>query len=434
VLFALAAAAFGCGDKATHTSVDEWMRTEKGPGKLKKAVGGNIDADLSAHAAQNLIRMDKTEMVVEAIGALAPERRASVFDKLIPRLWQDARIEGEMAIPNSLQVGAKDALFDLRKLADGMQKDKFDSYLVEWLTGGYYDGRAKVGRSLGAAVVRAIGASAGASLIVAAKRVIAAPADGTAKRRRPKIEDELMLGLAASGSTDAIQLVLDIYKMDRGDDSLPERALSALFRAYVDPGGLFDNREPAPLEPDLNELIEIAGDSSRSSRITNDAIALISAVGMPKCLAALVELMAAPNRDARFRYVGADSALRCGGVQAIVPVAEALPTDGPYEAAELKGAVWGSIVKMSPRKAVAEAGLTLLKSASPIARWVGVEVLANLGSEAAPVTIAAIRALSGDKTRLEGYWGRSSNKKVPSLGERAAEAARSLEQGGRVTQ
>jgi hypothetical protein len=423
------ASSSGCGDKATHESVDEWMRTEKGPGKLKKAVGNSgLDPDLSAHAAQNMIRMDKTETVVEVLGGLSPERRSAVLEKLVARLWKDARIEGAMTRPQPSQVAAKDALFDLRKLAVDDVRKQIDGYLVEWLTGGYYDGRAKVGRYLGTTVIRAVGPVAGERLIAAAKTVIAEPPN--AKGARAKIEDELLLALAASGSTEAVKLLLDIYKMDRGDSSLSERALSALFRAYVDSGGLFDIQDPMVLEPVLAELVEITKDEGRPARITNDAVALISAVGMPKCLPPLVEMVAHPHRDARYRWVAADSALRCGGVKGIVPVSEALAPDVEYDHRDLKGSVWGTIVKMSPKDQVALAARALLGSKNPIGRWIGVEVLTSLGDKAdAP----RIKALAGDKTKLAGYWSDEPDKKVPTLGQRAAEAAASLEAGAAST-
>ncbi|HPH69580.1 MAG TPA: hypothetical protein PLF40_27700, partial [Kofleriaceae bacterium] len=46
----------GC-EKTNHENIEKWMRTAKGPAKLRKALKAtDIDAELSAHAAANLIR------------------------------------------------------------------------------------------------------------------------------------------------------------------------------------------------------------------------------------------------------------------------------------------------------------------------------------------------------------------------------------------
>jgi hypothetical protein len=424
----LALALAGC-EKTSHESIDQWMRTEKGPGKLKSAVGdASLDADLSAHAAQNLVRLDHPEWVVEVFEKLAPDRRNAVLDKLIPRLWQDARIEGEMTVPSPAQVGSKDSLFELRKFADDAHRKTIDEYLVDWFTGGYYDGRAKTGRYLGATVVRAIGPLAADRLMTYAKSVVVAPPN--AQKKRPQIQDELLLGLAATGSPEAVGLILDVFKMDRDDDTLPTRAMDALHRGYVDPQQLFEPADPKALVPHLDRLAAIAKDPAQPPRVLNDAVALIRAAGMPGCLPPLLEMVSYSHPDPRFHWIGADSSLKCGGVAAIVPVAEALPVTKDYEAEELKGAVWQTAAALEPRAEVLTAARGLLGSTSWVAKWIGVEILGAIGE--AP-DAARLRGLAGDKTPLRGYWGKeedlpkSDRKPVPTLGVRAEEAARAVD-------
>ena len=66
----------------------------------------------------------------------------TVVQKLAPRLWELARVEGDMQLPNPTQVRAKDALVLVRKSADDATKAQIDGYLVDWYCVGSYEGRA----------------------------------------------------------------------------------------------------------------------------------------------------------------------------------------------------------------------------------------------------------------------------------------------------
>src|SRR4051794_3129659 len=97
----------GCGDKATHQNLDKWLNTEKGPGKLKKALTDDtIDADLSAHAAANMIKKGRDPEVRETLQQMPAQRRTELVGKLAPRLWEIARIEGELNLPAPPNVAA----------------------------------------------------------------------------------------------------------------------------------------------------------------------------------------------------------------------------------------------------------------------------------------------------------------------------------------
>ena len=78
---------------------------------------------------------------------------------------------------------------------------QIDNYLMDWYAVASYEGRAGVGSTLGAAVMRMLGAPAGKKLMSVANSVLAAPGQEKTKNR---IGDELMLGLAASGNTEAV--------------------------------------------------------------------------------------------------------------------------------------------------------------------------------------------------------------------------------------
>jgi hypothetical protein len=426
IVTAMALLVGGC-EKTNHASLDKWQTSKKGLSKLKAAVrSGSLDPDLSAHAAENLWKRGNDQVAKEGLESLSPDRRAKVMAKLAPRLWALARIEGEMAAPNSLQQIGKDALFDIRTLADDASRATIDGYLTDWLTGGYYEGRAASGRHRGAAIVRAIGAKAGERLIAAANRVITAPdKDG----RRPKIGDQLLLGLAVSGSADAVKLVTEIAVMDRGDKTLTQRAMNALYTAFVDPQGMFPVADPGSLATCLDRLGAIARDDAQPPEVANDAVELIRAAGPPRCLEPLLAMVNQSHRDPRFRWVGANNAVRCGGAKALTEVAISLPPSASYESRTLVGAVVTPLAQLGDRDGLLTAARALVADDSWVARWIGVEALAILGGKA---EAARIGALTGDKAKLTGYWGdqssvpRKDQKPVPTLGQRAAELVAGL--------
>lgn len=425
VTSALALGLGGC-EKTDHENIDKWTRTQKGPGKLKKAFSDEgLDADLSAHAAANMIRMGNDNEVRDGFEQMSAARRGQVIEKLSPRLWDLARIEKEDSLPGPAQTSAKDSLIMLRKYAADAQKQQIDTYLIDWYATISYEGRAKVGATLGAAVMRMIGPAAGKKLMSVTNQTIATPDQGKAKLR---IGDELLLGMAASGNPEAVKYVLDIAKMDRGDATLSKRAMTALLIAYSNPRGLFDLADPAALVPNLDALVNVAKDEAMPGQAANDAIELIRAAGAPQCLAPLVGMIPYPHKDPRFRYSVAYAALRCGGTKAIPDVVAALP-EGTYAKDDLVGAVAGEISKLGPRDAVLTATRALLDDKRRIARWVAIEALALMKSVDDK---ARILAVAGGGERLVGFWGDQSDKDPkdrkadPTLGQRAKELADKL--------
>lgn len=412
--------ASGC-EKLDHENIDKWSHTSKGPAKLLKAVSNDAaDPDLSAHAAANLIKRDDDREVYAAFDAMPTARRSQVIAQLAPRLWQAARVENERELPGKPQVAAKDALVRIHRWADEPTRQQIDGYLIDWYCVASYEDRARAGANQGAMVMRMVGPSAGKKLMSVANGVIAAPGQDRVKNR---VGDELLLGMAASSNPDAVKYLLDIAHMDRGDSTLPTRAMSALFKAYVEPDG-FDVADREALAPNLDAIVGVAKDDSMSGQAANDAVALIRAVGPPRCLAPLLGMIAAPHRNARFKYVVANNALRCGGSKAIVDVVRALPDAGVYARDELDGAISGEIARMTPRDQVLAAARSLLDDSSTVARWVGIEALGAMKStEDAP----RIAALASRKERLTGFWGeRSEGKPDPTLGQRAREISTQL--------
>jgi len=254
--------------------------------------------------------------------------------------------------------------------------------------------------------------------------LIAAPGQDTKKNR---VGDELMLALAVSANSDAVKYLLDLARMKTGDETLPTRAMSALYKAYVDPGGLFDLVESGPLVPNLDEIVKVATDDAMPGAAADDAVKLIRVVGPPKCVAPLIGMIGHPHSNPTFKFVAADSALKCGGIASIKDVVHALP-DGPYRQDELMGAVVTDITLMPPRPQVLAVLRELLQDKSRIARWVGIEGLAAMKSIEDVPRLAAVS--SGEK--LVGYWGDQSGvdpkdrKQDPTLGQRAKELSERL--------
>ena len=62
----------GC-EKVDHENIDKWSHTSKGPAKLLKAVGNDaVDADLSAHAAANLIKRNVPAVIAMQTSLRSP--------------------------------------------------------------------------------------------------------------------------------------------------------------------------------------------------------------------------------------------------------------------------------------------------------------------------------------------------------------------------
>ncbi|HEX8115270.1 MAG TPA: hypothetical protein VF516_46405, partial [Kofleriaceae bacterium] len=394
---ALALGAAGC-EKLDHENIDKWAHTSKGPAKLIDAVTRDgADPDLAAHAAANLIRRDDDREVYAAFETMPAARRTQVIARLAPRMWDIARVESERELPGKSQTGAKDALVRIRRWADEPTRQQIDGYLIDWYCVASYEDRARAGFSTGAPVMRMVGPAAGRKLIAVVNGVIAAPGQAGVRNR---IGDQLLLGLAATGTPDAVKYVLDLARMDRGDPTLASRALSALYKAYVAPDG-FEPADRGALMPSLPPLVSIARDDRMSGRPANDAVALIQAVGPPHCLAPLIGMLGAPHPDPRFKFVVVQGALRCGGPAAVVDVVRAMPAGG-YAQDEIDGAISGEIARMTPRDRAQAAARALLGEPSTLAVWVGIEALGAMkASDDAP----RVAALASRREPLIGYWG-----------------------------
>ena len=412
----------GC-EKASHENLDKWLKTESGPGKIKKAfLDPDVDPDISAHAAANLVKLQDGSFR-EGFETMGQARRTQVIEKLAPKLWEMARVNDENQIPNGLQIAGKDALVTIRRWADDTTRQKVDGYLVDWYGVISYEGRADRGAYIGCVVMRMVGPPGGKKLMGVVNALIAQPGQ---EKKKFRIGDELMLGMAASGSPEAVKYLLDLARLDRGDPTLGKRATDQLYKAYVDPGGLFDVQTNAPLVPNVDAIVGLAKDDAQPGNVVDNALALLERVGPPKCLPPLLEMIPQPHKK-QFKFAVAGAALRCGGPKAVTQVVLALPDGGAYWREELTGAISGEIAKMSPRSEVLAGLRQLLDAKSTVAKWVAIEALAAMKSKD---DVPRIAALAKSKERLVGYWGEDSGGKAdPTLGEQAKALASQLENG-----
>lgn len=428
---ALAWPSLGC-NSVTEDNLNKWMNTQRGPDKIVGALKDDgVDVGLRAVAARNLIRMEKWSEVKAFLEDAPTDKRVPLIKALAPRLWEDARISDEMQVPSPVQTNAKDALYELRGYTDDAGREAIDGYLIEWLTG-YYEGRARSGRVGGHQIVRAIGARAAEGLLEQGRSIVAAPPDKDGSYQR--VGDNLLYGLALSGSEKAVGFVLDLAASESKDKTLQDRAMASLHNAYVKPVGV----EPADakaLKPHSTRLAEIIKNPDLPGAVRNDAILLVASMGMPECLPIFVELVSYPAQTESVRWIGVQQGIRCGELDAIVPVAEALPPGAAYRQEVLKKYFWEEVMKLSPRAAIAERAVTLLGSASPAAKVTGIELLGLLKLRGRAAQDAEkIEKLSGDQTLLKGWWGTgkgAAGKRAPTVGQRAAAVAKELKLAGR---
>lgn len=421
----------GC-DGVSHENIDNWLTTQRGPDKLVEALNDSgLEPDMRAHAAANLVLLDKWSEVRKTLEAAPESKRTAVADALAARLWKASKIDGEMTQPTDRQWASKDAMYELRTFASDATREQLDKYLVEWFADGFYEGRATTGRATGRMVIRAVGAAAAPKLLERARSILARPPkkDGT----RLRVGDELLHALALSGDSEAVGFLLDLVVTDYKDETLPKRAMGALNFAYVDPVGV-DKVPPDALAEHIESLVALTRDEDAPGVMKNDAVYLLSAIGMPRCLEPFVSMISYPHRDRNFIWIGAQQGIRCGGVDSIVPVVDALPPGQAYERGMLARYVWDEITAHSARGVIAQRARTLLESPNWVSRVTGIELLAKLELPATAAEDAKkIRALASDRTVLKGWWGKQDDvpkaerKKDPTLGEVATKAANELE-------
>jgi hypothetical protein len=418
LLASLVAVSFGC-ESPTHASIEKWQTTVKGPKKLEKALKDtDLDMALRAHAAQALVAIDKSSVVKEVLGQFPEKDRAAVLAALAPRLWDDCKLADEAQVPTRKQQAAKDGLFELRDLAAPGEQTLIDGYLLDWLSG-FYEERSRVGNHKGEKIIHAIGQRAAPKLLAAARATLATPGEGNTLL---VLGDELLKGIASTGSAEAVGFLVDLAEKSQADASLQKRALGALYYSYTKSSENPEPADPKALHPHLVRLEAIARSTTQPPENINVSFEVIAAAGKPECLSILTSL--AQTKDAARMWRAIQFGLACGGAEGVVALAEALPEDSSYQREVLEIYFWELVTELGPP--VAGPARTLLGSKSWVARLTGMHVLSKVGEKG---DAAKVRALSGDKAKLKGWWGKGkvAKKPEPTLGQEAIAVAQGLE-------
>lgn len=433
LVFLLCAGIFAsaCED-VNHDNIDKWGHTEKGPGKLLGVLKSSEHSPaLRAHAAQVMVELGRFSDIKEILEGIEEGPRHKIMAELATRLWELARINKELDIPNASQTRAKDVLYYTIDLADAPTQAKMADYLVEWFVGGHYEGRARAGKVSGAMAIRRVGESASGRLLNRARGIIARPPGEGG--RRDQVGDELLKALALSGSPEVLKFMMELVKSPRGDKTLPKRTIGAIHFAYVEPLGM-DPVGGTSLATIADKLEALYYDEGLSATIRNDSSALLGTLEATTCIPIFARMIRHPGQEAEYRWVGTRLGAKCGGAQGIEAVTSALPVNVDYERGMLSKYLWDHILEGGDKKKIATAAVALLQSKSWVSRVTGIELLGLLGKDGdVTENIKVIRGLAGDTHLLKNWWGKQENvpkaeqKPTPTIGALASDVAKSLE-------
>jgi hypothetical protein len=403
----------GACDKPTPEKIDRWPAASDGVAKLQKVFRtSDLDAELRARAAAHLVTLGETDSVIRDLEATPQPALLGAFIRF---LVSDAEVANELQVPTPAQVAAKDAIFDLRRIVSPRDRITLDMHLAEWL-GGYYDGRAPLGRHPGEEVLAAVGSEGAKHLIPTLLKLLEPPADPNAPFT--PVSDDLLRGLAVSGPL-GVAAVLDIAEKkvgpDHPDTTLQARAIAALSYAFSE--NRANRRNLVPL---LARIEALAGDTKQAPAVSNLAFDLLSVLGKPICLKPLASLA---RHDEEIRVIMAlRKGLECAGVDGIIPMTEALRSDRDVDFESMERDFWAVIVKLGPT--AAPKARTLLSSGNWLARLTGVKVLRELGDAS---DVARLRGLEADKAPLRGKPGNDTKRAATTLGGEARLVADHLE-------
>jgi len=383
VVAQLVLSAGGCDP--TPEKIARWKETERGPRKLRDALGKNsLDPSLRGQALAALVEIG---MAQDAIGDLAnvddKDRKAIIHDA-VPRLAEVARGSGIAgAATTRAQREAKDALFLLRKDAAPDDRAAADTALIEWTTADL-NGRMSAGGHSSEQILTAIGPKAaprlselmqpGSSQLVAAAAIFGKVADRDARARAaddliariqkagPRALDEQALqALGLIGGPRATAFLIDQAEHAH-DEAAREKALLALAQGHVEVG---DSSLQAA-------ALRIAADKKAPGKVRESAFQLLEK--MPTSVSGLVGLMHDADETVRWRSV--EAALAAGKDKAVVPVLEALDPAKKYKQEDLDSYVVHDLVLVGPT--ALPPLQTEMGSKNAVARKVAGEAVAQL--------------------------------------------------------
>lgn len=376
----LVSGAAGC--KPTAADLAHWKETERGPRKLRDALGrSGLAPSLRAMALVELVELGQSAEALAQLAALAPPERTAILHQAVPRLAKSARGQGVAgAATTQAQREAKDALFTLRPTASAEDREAIDRALIEWTTADLA-GRMTAGAHSSKVILQAIGLPAAARLTAllqpgskqllpaasllgqiadAPRRDSAAQALLDRARQLGQIDSEALRALGLIGGSAATAYLLQTAQ--KGPEALRRPALAALAQGRLD---------PADTET-VKVALRIAEDRRAAGELREAAFSLLEK--LPAAVPGLVALI--PHADPRVRWRAVEAALAAGKERAVVPVLEALDPHGKYKKDDLDSFVVHDLVLLGPS---AEPALrSELASHNPVAKGVAGSALAQL--------------------------------------------------------
>lgn len=376
-------AASGCSP--TPEKIARWKETERGPGKLKDALGqSGLDPSLRAQALAALVEIGLQQDALAELAKVDDKDKKAIIHDAVPRLAELARGSGIAGSATTrAQREAKDALFALRGDAAPADRDAADQALIEWTTADL-NGRMSTGGHSSDVILTAIGAKAaprlselmqpGSSQLVSAAAIYGkvAPPDDRARaadaliqrvqKAGPKgLDEQALQALGLIGGPRAAAFLVDQAEHAR-DEAVREKALLALAQGNLSQG---DSTLQAA-------ALRIAADKKAPGKVRESAFMVLEK--MPTAVSGLIGLMRDPDETVRWRAV--EAALAAGKDKAVVPVLEGLNPAGKYKQEDLDSYVVHDLVLVGP--AALPPLKTELASKNAVARKVAEAAVAQL--------------------------------------------------------
>ncbi|MEA2698098.1 MAG: hypothetical protein QOI66_2369 [Myxococcales bacterium] len=405
----------GCS-KVTSENVQLWKTTQKGPERLKDAVGDrSVPVALRAEAAAALVDIGHAEEVETVIGGLPTDDRFEVIRAAIPI---DEAVMNDPSPEKAL--AARDALFSLRQFAAADEKERIDHILLPALEKDLKSGRLRNGRHSIDKMLTAIG-PAGASMLAS---VLAQPTpayplaadllgrvgdDGArnkgatalvARARKEKpIQQAMWKAIGTLGGPAALA-----FLAEKSQDPNREDAVSAV-RA------MRERRDPAVLPLAL----KLAGDPKADKLVRDEMFGTIENIGGIEAQKGLLAIISS-DKEEMVRYRAFEVALGIGKADGIIPALEAFPVGPAYKKIDVDDLLVKLIEKLGP--AARPSLVKALDSRSPLTRMTAVMSLEQIGRASdAP----ALVKVSKDSTALKGF---PAGETIGKAASRAAEVVK----------
>jgi HEAT repeat protein len=391
-------------DKPSSDNIQIWKTTEKGPDRLRDALGDHsVTPRLRAEAAVALVDIGQAESVDTIFQTLPSDDRAAIAQDLEPL------DEVGMKDPNPEKaLAARDALYSLRQFVTPDEQKHIDAALLPALEADLKTGHLRQGRHSVDKMLTAIGSDSGAMLA----RVLAAP-DASV----PQAAELLgKVGDPNARDTGGAALVARV-KADKhgGKKDEPD---GAMFKALGEVGGptavkfledkalgankdeaafavraLQERRDPAVLP----FALKVAADTKADKIVRDEMFGVIETIGGLEALRGLTGIISS-DREEIVRYRAFESALAAAKTEAIVPALDAFPASVTYKKVDVDDLLVKLIEKLG--EAARPELVKALASTAALTRMAAVLTLEQIGkaSDASP-----LEKLASDSTPVKGF-------------------------------